>query len=86
MSEDFVRIEARVTALERGQESLRALVDENTRITKQVRDNTHEIVEAFKAAKGAFTVAEWVGKVAKWVAAVGAAGAVLWALFKGFGK
>jgi hypothetical protein len=72
--------------LENGQAAMLMRVDENTRITKEVRDNTAEIVEAFKSAKGAFAVAEWLGRVAKLVAALGAAAATVWAAFKFFGS
>lgn len=83
MDDYAVRLEARVQALEHGQASLRALVDENTRITLQVRDNTRAIVEAFQSASGFFAIAGWVGKGAKWVISLGAAAVVLWAALKG---
>jgi hypothetical protein len=72
--------------LENGQAAMLLRVDENTRITIQVRDNTTEIVAAFQSAKGAFAVAEWLGRVAKLVAALGAAAATVWAAFKFFGS
>jgi hypothetical protein len=84
--DEFSRLVSRVTALENGQAAMLMRVDENTRITKQVRDNTAEIVAAFNNAKGAFAVAEWLGKVAKLVAVIGAASASVWAAFKFFGS
>lgn len=50
--------DARMTRIE---DELRA----NTEATQQVRDNTAEMVEVFKAAQGAFKVLNWIGRAAK---------------------
>lgn len=93
VSDELTRLATRVTALEDGQEQLRRKVDdntrsldENTRLTREVRDNTTAIVAAFQAAQGAFLVAEWAGKAAKVVASIGAAVVVVWGAIKGVGK
>lgn len=63
----------RVTALEEGMAT-------NTKLTQEVKANTDEIVSAFEAMKGAFTVAGWMGKFAKWVTViVVAVGILYWA-------
>jgi hypothetical protein len=44
-------------------------------------DKTGQVVAAFDAARGAFTVLEFIGKLAKpilWVIGVGSAFAILW--------
>jgi hypothetical protein len=84
--DEFGRLVARVTALENGQAAMLLRVDENTRITIQVRDNTAEIVKAFNSAKGAFQVAEWLGKCAKIVAAIAVALGLIWGAIKWGGK
>lgn len=50
--------DARMTRIEA---ELRA----NTEATQQVRENTAEMVEVFKAAQGAFRVLNWIGKAAR---------------------
>src|SRR5438552_6189742 len=45
----------------------------NTAITKQVKEDTGELIEAFKAAKGAWAVLEFIGRAAKpvlWIISV----------------
>lgn len=46
---------------------------------------TADVVSAFNAAQGAFTVLEWLGKIAKpilWIGGVITAAGVLWHNFK----
>ena len=48
--------------------------------------NTKDMVGAFNAAQGAFTVLEWLAKVAKpilWIVGIGATVAALWPPHKG---
>lgn len=65
---------------------LRHDLNENTAATKSIKDDTSEMLELFRALKGAFTVLNWVGKLAKPLAALAMAGAsfaALWASLKG---
>lgn len=65
---------------------LRADVDENTRITKEMHADTKEIVEFFRSVKGAFKVLEWIGQLAKplgAIAALAAAAVGFWTALKG---
>ena len=48
--------------------------------------NTKDMVGAFNAAQGAFTVLEWLAKVAKpilWIVGIGATVAAVWPPHKG---
>ena len=58
---------------------IRAAVDQNTIITNDIKANTEEIIEFFKAGKGFFKIAGYAGTVAKWVTAIAAAIAGVWA-------
>lgn len=65
---------------------LRADVDANTKATNQVKADTSEILEIFRALKGALTVLDWIGKLAKPIGAivmVCAAAASFWSALKG---
>ena len=60
------KLRSRVTIME-------AELATNTSITKQVKEDTGELIEAFKAAKGAWAVLEFIGRAAKpviWVTGV----------------
>ena len=53
-----------------------------------VEKSTREVVNAFTAAQGAFTVLEWVAKVAKpllWIGGLVAAAGVAWSNFRSHG-
>lgn len=53
----------------------------NTETTEMVRANTAEMVEAFKAAQGAFRVLKWIGMAAKpitYIVMLGTAGIAFW--------
>jgi len=60
---------------------IRAAVDQNTIITNDIKANTEEIIEFFKAGKGFFITLSYLGKAAKWVTAISGAIAVAWAAF-----
>lgn len=52
----------------------------------KVEKNTEDVVAAFSAAAGAFTVLEWVAKIAKpilWIGGVVTAIGVMWSNWKG---
>ena len=71
--------DARMTRMER---ELAA----NTAATEQVRANTADLVEVFRAAQGAFRVLNWIGKAAKplgYIASACAACLGFWAALKG---
>jgi len=58
----------------------------NTAATEQVRANTADLVEVFRAAQGAFRVLHWIGKAAKplgYIASACAACLGFWAALKG---
>lgn len=75
-------IERRVTALEGAHTETRSALAENTRITREVRDNTAEIIAAFASAKTAFRFAENIGTFVKWTAGIIVAVAGAWALLR----
>lgn len=54
----------------------------NTALTKEVKQNTDEIVSLFQSAKGFIRFMGMLGTVAKWVTKVGAAVAIGWAIFR----
>jgi Icc-related predicted phosphoesterase len=82
--EDLDAFKERLEAVEVTVHTVKTELAENTRITKvvavgqeAVAKDTGELVEAFKAAKGAWAVLEWLGKAAKpvlWI--LGAVGLV----------
>ena len=57
---------------------IRAAVDQNTVITNDIKNNTEEIIEFFKAGKGFFTTVGYVAKLAKWITAIAAAIGIVW--------
>ena len=60
---------------------IRAAVDQNTVITNDIKNNTEEIIEFFKAGKGFFTSIGYIAKFAKWLTAIAAAVGVAWTAF-----
>lgn len=63
---DFGALVERVAALERTSE-------DNQRGIEHIRKNTDEMVRAFKAARGAFDVLQFIGRMAKpvlWIMAL----------------
>lgn len=58
---------------------IRAAVDENTAVTNEIKTNTEELIEFFKAGKGFFTTVGYVAKFAKWLTAIAAAVGAVWA-------
>ena len=55
----------RMTRIEGNADTLRAELASNTKATKEVADNTRELVDLFESFKGAFRVLNWIGKLAK---------------------
>ena len=71
----------RMARTEAAAEQIRADLEENTKMTKEVLGGLVDVVEFFTAMKGAFKVLNWLGAVAKPVAAIvglGTAALVAW--------
>lgn len=66
----------RVGRLEKG-------LADNTAATARVEENTSELVEMFRSAKGGFRVLGYIGSILKWAAAVAASLVALWLSLKG---
>jgi hypothetical protein len=65
---------------------MRASLAENTTATKQVQNDTSELVELLKSFKGAFSVLEKLGKLARplgYIVAACTACLAFWAALKG---
>ncbi len=70
----------------RKMDMLRADMDANTKATADIKADTSEMLEIFRALKGALLVLNWIGKAAKPIGAIAMAGAALaglWASTKG---
>lgn len=71
----------RMARTEAAAEQIRADLEENTKMTKEVLGGLGDVVEFFTAMKGAFKVLNWIGAVAKPIAAIvglGTAALVAW--------
>ena len=71
----------RMARTEAATEQIRADLEENTKMTKEVLGGLGDVVEFFTAMKGAFKVLNWLGAVAKPVASIvglGTAALVAW--------
>lgn len=55
----------------------------NTAITQDIKSDTAEFLEIFKAMKGGVKTLGWLGNLAKWLAGLGAAFVGLYYSFKG---
>lgn len=60
----------RMARTEAATEQIRADLEENTKMTKEVLGGLDDVVEFFTAMKGAFKVLNWLGAVAKPVTAI----------------
>jgi hypothetical protein len=67
---DPVEMMERILKLEAGHKRVSDAVDYNTAMTKQVHDNTKELLELFAAAKGGFKTALWLGRAVRWTAGI----------------
>lgn len=45
----------------------------NTALTQEIKADTAEFLEIFRAMRGGFKVLGWFGNIAKWAASIGAA-------------
>lgn len=72
---DFGALVQRVAALERTSQ-------ENSAGIEHIRKNTDELVKVFRAAKGAYTVWEFLGRAARPLLWIGAACAAFWIFLK----
>lgn len=69
-------------------EEVKLALAENTTMTKNIAENTKDLVEFFTAFQGAFKALDYLGKLAKplgYIVAVGTAISGLWATFKARG-
>ena len=76
--EDVEQLKSSVKKLEAG-------LAKNTALTEQVASNTTDVVEAFRAASGAFKVLEYIGKAARpmfWLISVVAGATAFWTTVK----
>lgn len=76
-------VEGRVLALEQANGRLQDAVDDNTRLTTSIKQDTAGLVEFAKAAQGVVTVGRWMGKVLTFLAPIVAAAVAWWAARKG---
>ena len=72
---DMLVVQTRLRALEMGMEV-------NTKITASIGADTAELLDMFRAAKGFFKFAGWVGNAIKWLAGIAAAFVALYAFVK----
>jgi hypothetical protein len=70
---DVYSLEARVTALETANLNVNKKLDENTKLTKQVSEDTSEMLAIFKNVKLAVKFFSVVGTILKWFGAICAA-------------
>lgn len=56
---------------------LRADLDANTAATNSIKADTGEMLEIFRALKGALSVLNWIGRLAKPIGAIAMAGAAV---------
>jgi len=63
----------RMDRIETGHEELKQAMATNTAMTLEIKNNTDELVELFKTAKGGFKTASWLGGAIKTISATVAA-------------
>jgi hypothetical protein len=63
-------ITQRMQAYEENQVLMAEAIDSNTELTEQIKKNTDDIVDAFKAVKGTIKVAGWLVTLAKALTAI----------------
>ncbi len=65
MIEEISELRQRLSAGDERMARIEGELAQNTALTKRLADDTSDLVDAFKAAKGAFKVLDFLGKVAK---------------------
>lgn len=78
---DVRRIDQRLDRGDARFDTLEEQIKTNTELTKKSCEDTGEMLEFFRAMKGAFKVLNWIGKLAKPLAAIVALGAALLGLW-----
>jgi hypothetical protein len=63
-------IEINQAELKASHDKMRLQISENTEMTKKIEENTSEIIEFFKTAKGGIRFATVLGNTLKWVAGI----------------
>lgn len=76
-------VHERLEAGAKDMSQLRADVDANAKDTKEIKENTGEILEILHLAKSAFKILDYIGSAVKWVVGVGAPVAALYFSIKG---
>lgn len=71
--------EIRVDALEQAVAQITEGLQANSAVTNEIKADTAEMVEMWRAAKGGIKVLGWLGRFAKWFAAIAAAFAAIYA-------
>lgn len=80
----------RMNKLEAGINANTTEIQKNTKLTEELKADTRELLEVFRAVKGGFRVLGWFGIGAKWLGGVAAAataiygfGLLLWQILHG---
>jgi hypothetical protein len=68
-------VDRRLLELENGQEAFGKQLGENTAVTKAIKEDTADLLEAFRALR-------WVGAAVKWLAGLAAAALTAWFAWK----
>lgn len=71
-----------LAALQTRMRAVEISIDTNTKLTASIGADTSELLDMFRAAKGFFKFAGWVGNAVKWTAGLAAAFAALYAFVK----
>lgn len=85
---DLLTNTAATQRIERSQDRMGSALMENIKVTKGIEKSSGEMLQAFQAAKGGFTVLQWLGKVVAPISAFIGLGIGLyaaWQKFKGAG-
>ena len=69
--------DARMERIENDVASVRAELEANTKATQSVADSTAELVDFFRAMRGAMKVLNWIGKLARPLGAIVGLGAAV---------
>lgn len=80
-SEERVISSCELHALHRRVGSVEEALKTNTQLTQTVGEDTRELLDLFRAAKGGFKVMGWMGEGLKWVGIVAAALTSIWVAF-----
>ncbi len=74
----------RMDTLEHRQDELKKSIDTNTLITKQIQENTDELIGLFNTAKGGLKTATWLAGAFKFISGLVVAGIAFYLAVKSF--